>query len=67
MKKLSSKIFYKIFNTISEFKLEEGTTDYRLLDRKVVDYFLKFNEKNRLYRGLTDWLGFKKTALVFDA
>lgn len=66
-KKYSSKIFYKIFNTISEFKFEDRTTDYRLLDRKVVDYFLKFSERNRLYRGIIDWLGFDKKALVFDA
>lgn len=66
-KKLSSKIFYKIFNSISEFKLEPWTTDYRLLDRKVVDYYIQFEEKNRLYRGLTDWLGFNKKALIFDA
>ena len=67
VKKLSSKVFYKIFNAISEFKLEPWTTDYRLLDRKVADAYIKFWEKNRLYRWLTDWLGFKKKALVFDA
>ena len=66
-KKYSSKIFYKIFNTISEFKFEDRTTDYRLLDRKVVDYFLKFSERNRLYRWIIDWLGFDKKVLVFDA
>ena len=66
-KKLSSKIFYKIFNIMSDFKLEPWTTDYRLLDRKVVNYFVKFWEKNRLYRGLTDWMGFDKKALIFDA
>lgn len=66
-KKVSSKIFYAIFNTISEFKLESWTTDYRLLDRVVVDYYLKFQEKNRLYRWLIDWLWFNKKALVFDA
>jgi dolichol-phosphate mannosyltransferase len=38
-----------------------------LLDRKVVDYYIKFWEKNRLYRWLTDWLGFNKKALIFDA
>jgi len=38
-----------------------------LLDRKVVNYFVQFGEKNRLYRGLTDWMGFDKKALVFDA
>ena len=66
-KKLSSKIFYKIFNAMSDFKLEPGTTDYRLLDKKVVNYFVQFGEKNRLYRGLTDWMWFNKKALVFDA
>jgi len=67
IKKLSSKIFYKVFNNISEFKFEWGTTDYRLLDRVVVDYFLQFPERNRLYRGIIDWLGFEKKALIFDA
>lgn len=67
VKKLSSKLFYKIFNAVSEFTFEDRTTDYRLLDRTVVDYFLKFSERNRLYRGIIDWLGFDKKALVFDA
>ncbi len=67
LKKVSSKLFYSIFNSISEFKLESWTTDYRLIDRKVADYFLKFHERNRLYRGLIDWLGFNKKVLVFDA
>lgn len=67
VKKLSSQVFYKVFNNISEFKFEWWTTDYRLLDRVVVDYFLQFPERNRLYRGIVDWLGFDKKALVFDA
>ena len=67
LKKLSSKVFYGLFNAISEFRLEDRTTDYRLLDRKVVDYFLQFPERNRLYRGIIDWLGFDRKALVFDA
>ncbi len=67
LKKLSSQLFYKVFNAISEFEFEDRTTDYRLLDRVVVNYFLKFSERNRLYRGIIDWLGFDKKALVFDA
>lgn len=66
-KKLSSRIFYSLFNALSEFSLEADTTDYRLLDRKVVVYFLKFTERNRLYRGIIDWIGFEKKALIFDA
>ncbi len=66
-KKLNSWLFYKIFNHISDFKLEPNTTDYRLLDRKVVDAYLQFGERNRIYRGLIDWLGFSKYALIFEA
>jgi polyisoprenyl-phosphate glycosyltransferase len=66
-KRVSSKLFYAFFNAISSFQLESQTTDYRLLDRKVVDVFLTFKEKNRMYRGLIDLLGFEKKALVFDA
>lgn len=67
LKRMSSRIFYKIYNFLSDFALEEGATDYRLLDRVVVENFLKFSEKNRMYRGLTEWMGYKKKALVFDA
>jgi polyisoprenyl-phosphate glycosyltransferase len=67
LKRITSKIFYRFFNAISSFKLESQTTDYRLLDRKVVDVFLQFKEKNRMYRGLIDLLGFEKKALIFDA
>lgn len=67
LKKWTSKMFYRMFNAISEFKIEPRTTDYRLLDRAVVDAYLRFSEKNRMYRWLVDWLGFSKKALVFDA
>jgi len=67
LKRKTSTLFYQFFNAISEFELESQTTDYRLLDRKVIDIFLTFTEKNRIYRGLVDWIGFSKKALVFDA
>jgi dolichol-phosphate mannosyltransferase len=50
IKKLSSVLFYKIFNSFSEFKLEPGATDFRLLDRIVVDAYKQCGEKNRMYR-----------------
>ncbi|MFA6080439.1 MAG: glycosyltransferase family 2 protein [Candidatus Gracilibacteria bacterium] len=67
IKKLSSVLFYKIFNSFSEFKLEPGATDFRLLDRIVVDAYKQCGEKNRMYRGLIDWLGFKRKGVVFSS
>lgn len=49
-KRWSSKMFYRIFNAISEIHIESGTTDYRLIDRKVADIFGRYSEKNRMYR-----------------
>jgi len=66
-KKLGSRAFYKIINKISQTKLRPNTTDYRLLDRRVIDEFNKFSERNRMTRALIDWLGFDTEYLYFDA
>ena len=65
-KTMSSKAFYRLFSQLSDVQIESQTTDYRLLDREVVKVFLKFKEKNRMFRGLIDWVGFKKYPLEFD-
>jgi dolichol-phosphate mannosyltransferase len=67
IKKTGSYWFYKIYNKISDTKTVPCSTDYRLLDRKVIDEFNKFTERNRMTRGLVDWLGFKKDFVYFDA
>lgn len=66
-RRLGSRLFYALLNSISEFKMEPGTTDFRLLDRKVVEALKRFTERNRLFRGLIDWMGFKKTTIEFEA
>lgn len=40
-------------------------TDYRLLDRKVITQFNRLTEKNRITRGLIDWLGFNRDYVYF--
>jgi polyisoprenyl-phosphate glycosyltransferase len=67
MKSFCSRLFYKIMAGISEVELMPNSTDFRLLDRKVINEFNRFTEKNRITRGLIDWLGFKKDYLYFDA
>ena len=43
------------------------STDYRLLDRCAIDYFNSFTERNRMTRGLINWLGFEKDFIYFDS
>lgn len=67
LKTQGSKFFYRILNSISESQTVPRSTDFRLLDRVVVDEFLRFGERKRITRGLIDWLGFSRQYIEFEA
>jgi len=67
IKKIGSYLFYLTINTIAETKIIPHATDYRLLDRVVIEKFKELKEKNRMTRALIDWLGFKRDYLYFTA
>ncbi|WP_245243744.1 glycosyltransferase family 2 protein [Mariniflexile gromovii] len=59
-KRMSSAFFYKLSNYLSDVKLENGSADFRLLDRKIVDILVNdISEYHLFYRGLVSWLGFR--------
>lgn len=65
LKAFGAKCFYKIMQVIGHTKITPNATDYRLLDRKVIDAFNKLTERNRITRGMIDWLGFKREYVPF--
>lgn len=67
VRKIGSKIFYRIMNYISDLDTHPSSTDFRLFDYKVITAINKLDEKDRLFRGLADWVGFKKTVINFSA
>ena len=64
-KRKSSEMFYKIFNFMTGLKLENGSADFRLLDRSVVDLICLSNEKELFLRGIIDWYGFKQKYIKY--
>lgn len=66
IKQLGSVLFYKIMQHISSTEITPHATDYRLLDRSVVDEFNRLTERNRMTRGLIDWLGFERRYFYFN-
>ncbi|MCC7500667.1 glycosyltransferase family 2 protein [Candidatus Nomurabacteria bacterium] len=66
IKRLSSHLFYRALNTISEITIEPGSADFRLIDRRVVDELNKLTEKNKFYRGLVNWLGFRSAVVSYE-
>ena len=67
VRRAGSKLFSFLMNKVGDVSFVSGATDFRLLDRIVVDEFKKFAEHDRLTRGLIDWLGFKRAYVSFDA
>jgi polyisoprenyl-phosphate glycosyltransferase len=65
-KKITSRFFYKTFNILSEVKILERTSDFRMIDKKVLAELKKFSEKNPFYRGIVSWIGFKSDKILFD-
>lgn len=66
-KKTTSKMFYRFINKISDIHLEDGSADFRLLDRKAVEELTKLKEKDKFYRGLIEWLGFQVASVEYKA
>ena len=67
MRNIGSRLFYWLMSRISSVEMVSQTTDFRLIDKKVADIFKRITEKNRMYRGILDWMGFRKEYIEFDA
>jgi len=67
IKIFGSKLFYKIMSKISDTEIAPSSTDFRLIDRKVIDAFNQCTERTRITRGLIAWLGFKRSFVEFEA
>lgn len=67
VKRYTSKFFYFIHNQLSDFKLERGTADFRLMSRNVVDAFQHLQENEIFIRGLIPWAGFKQIAVEYES
>ena len=66
IRQFNSRLFYKLVNKFSDSLIPENVSDYRLVDRKVLNAVKELNEVNRFYRGFFSWVGFKSTGVEFD-
>lgn len=62
--KLSSKLFYRFLKTTSGIDLDNAS-DYRLLDKRALDAWKSMPEKQTFFRGMSSWIGFKRTQCEF--
>lgn len=60
-----ANLFYKIMSGLIKIDMR-STSDYKLLDRKVVDVLLDLPEHNTFFRALSFWVGFKSVKLEYE-
>lgn len=65
IQKIGSKLFYWLLRRMGNKYTVPGSTDFRLMNRAVVDEFNRLSEHNRITRGLIDWLGFKQEYIKY--
>jgi glycosyltransferase involved in cell wall biosynthesis len=66
MKRKTSNMFYNLINNLSDIELEQGTADFRLMDRRAVEIFRTFKETDLFMRGLVKWMGFRQLGIEYD-
>lgn len=62
----TAKYFYKFLNYMSDINIPKDTGDFRIIDRKVADVFIKMTERNRFVRGMMSWIGFRQTFIEYE-
>lgn len=63
--KLSAGLFYKIMSKLIKMDMN-SSSDFKLLDRKVVDVLLDLPERNTFFRALSFWAGFRTESVYYQ-
>ena len=66
-KVITSRVFYRLMNYLTELDFSDGFADFRLLDSKVVDIIKRSEESDVFIRGMVRWLGFQQTIVDYTA
>jgi dolichol-phosphate mannosyltransferase len=67
LKNATSALFYKLMNALSKVKIQPGGSDFRLMDKAVVESFRRYKERARFIRGMIGAIGYKQIQIEFVA
>ena len=66
LNRISKNVFYKLVNKLSDIKLVDGASDFRMFNRNVKNAILNLPEKNRFTKGIFSWIGFNTEYMYYN-
>jgi polyisoprenyl-phosphate glycosyltransferase len=66
-RRLGTRLAYAAITRVADVEIIPDASDFRLLDRMAVQALTALPERNRLYRGLTPWIGFRQAVVPYEA
>lgn len=66
LKKFTSKMYYRVLQSLTNVEIQKDTGDFRLLDKRCVNALKKMRESQRCSKSMFSWIGYKKKAIVYD-
>ncbi|HIU51964.1 MAG TPA: glycosyltransferase family 2 protein [Candidatus Merdicola faecigallinarum] len=66
LKKFTSKMYYKVLQSLTRIEIQRDTGDFRLLDRRCINALKKMRESQRCSKSMFSWIGYKKKEVLYD-
>ena len=66
LKKFTSKMYYRVLQSLTNVEIQRDTGDFRLLDRRCVNALRKLRESQRCSKSMFSWIGYKKKEVLYD-
>jgi len=66
MRRAGVKTFYALLNWRSRHKIPEDAGDFRLLSPRAAAALRQMPERNRFFKGLASWIGFKQIRVDYE-
>ena len=64
-KRMTSRLYYRVFDSLGDVHIEPGSANYLLMDRIVVDAINELQDQELFLRGLARWFGYSLTTVPY--
>ncbi|HMK79102.1 MAG TPA: glycosyltransferase family 2 protein [Xanthobacteraceae bacterium] len=66
LRRFGGRLFYALLNWGARHKIPEDASDFRLLSPRAADALRRLPERNRFFKGLASWIGFKQLRVDYE-